>query len=113
MQPLLNKIPLFIFHYIIFKYKVVYTLIERKSSMPQLRGIEGEAVVVYCEPLITKGMGWIALCIADIVSLQQLTNWECRSQFANKWGMLANHLQKEKKENSWERNTPWTTEWSC
>jgi hypothetical protein len=26
--------------------------------MPQLRGIKGEAVVVYCEPLITKEMGY-------------------------------------------------------
>jgi len=34
------------------------TLIERKPRMPQLRGIEGEAVVVYCEPLITKEMGY-------------------------------------------------------
>ena len=24
--------------------------------MPQIQGIEGEAVVVYCEPLITKKM---------------------------------------------------------
>jgi hypothetical protein len=33
------------------------TLIERKSRMPQIRGIKGEVVVVYCEPLITKEMG--------------------------------------------------------
>jgi hypothetical protein len=34
------------------------TLIERKSRMPpHVRGIKGEAVVVYCEPLITKKMG--------------------------------------------------------
>jgi hypothetical protein len=25
--------------------------------MPQIRGIKGEVVVVYCEPLITKEMG--------------------------------------------------------
>jgi hypothetical protein len=25
--------------------------------MPQVRGIKGEVVVVYCEPLITKEMG--------------------------------------------------------
>ncbi|MGD8548647.1 MAG: hypothetical protein PVJ45_03430 [Desulfobacterales bacterium] len=33
------------------------TLIERKSRMPHIRGIKGEAVVIYCEPLITKEMG--------------------------------------------------------
>ncbi len=33
-----------------------YTLIERKSRMPQIQGIKGEAVVVYCEPLITQEM---------------------------------------------------------
>jgi hypothetical protein len=32
------------------------TSIERKSRMRQIRGIKGEAVVDYCEPLITKGM---------------------------------------------------------
>jgi hypothetical protein len=26
--------------------------------MPHIRGIKGEAVVVYCEPLITKEMGY-------------------------------------------------------
>jgi hypothetical protein len=26
--------------------------------MPQIRDIRGEAVVVYCEPLITKEMGY-------------------------------------------------------
>ncbi len=26
--------------------------------MPQIFGIKGEAVVVYCEPLITKEMGY-------------------------------------------------------
>jgi hypothetical protein len=30
---------------------------ERKLRMPQIRDIRGEAVVVYCEPLITKEMG--------------------------------------------------------
>jgi hypothetical protein len=25
--------------------------------MPHIRGIKGEAVVIYCEPLITKEMG--------------------------------------------------------
>jgi hypothetical protein len=34
-----------------------YTLIERKLRVPQIRGIKGDAVVVYCEPLITKKMG--------------------------------------------------------
>ncbi|HUT44526.1 MAG TPA: hypothetical protein VMW95_09330, partial [Desulfobacterales bacterium] len=34
-----------------------YTLNERKSRMPQIRGIKGEVVVIYCEPLITKRMG--------------------------------------------------------
>jgi hypothetical protein len=34
------------------------TLNERKSRMPHIRGIKGEAVVVYCEPLITKKMGY-------------------------------------------------------
>jgi hypothetical protein len=34
------------------------TSIERKSRMPHIRGIKGEAVVVYCEPLITKEMGY-------------------------------------------------------
>ena len=33
------------------------TLIERKLRMRHIRGIKGEAVVVYCEPLITKEMG--------------------------------------------------------
>ena len=35
--------------------------IERKSRMPQIRGIKGEVVVVYCEPLITKEMGYYRL----------------------------------------------------
>jgi len=29
--------------------------------MPQLRGVKGEAVVVYCEPLTTKEMGYYRL----------------------------------------------------
>jgi hypothetical protein len=32
-------------------------LIERKSRMPQIRNIKGEAVVIYCEPLITREAG--------------------------------------------------------
>jgi hypothetical protein len=37
------------------------TSIERKPRMPHIRGIKGEAVVVYCEPLITKEMGYYRL----------------------------------------------------
>jgi hypothetical protein len=29
--------------------------------MPHIRGIKGEAVVVYCEPLITREMGYYRL----------------------------------------------------
>jgi hypothetical protein len=29
--------------------------------MPHIRGIKGEALVVYCEPLITKKMGVIGV----------------------------------------------------
>ena len=32
----------------------IFTSIERKSRMPEIQGIMGEAVVIYCEPLITK-----------------------------------------------------------
>ena len=39
-------------------YTIFFTSIERKSRMPQIRGIKGKAVVVYCEPLITKEMGY-------------------------------------------------------
>ena len=34
------------------------TLNERKSWMSNIRGIKGEAVVVYCEPLITSERGY-------------------------------------------------------
>ncbi len=34
------------------------TLIERKSRMRQIRGVKGEAVVVYCKPLTTKEMAY-------------------------------------------------------
>ncbi len=34
------------------------TLNDRKSRIPQIQGIKGEAVVVYCEPLITPEMGY-------------------------------------------------------
>jgi hypothetical protein len=34
------------------------TLIERKSRMPQIQGVEGEAVVSYCELLTTPKMGY-------------------------------------------------------
>jgi len=37
------------------------TSIERKSSMPQIQGITGEAVVAYCESLITKEMEYNGL----------------------------------------------------
>ena len=40
-----------------YLFKDANTLIERKSRVPQVRGIKGDAVVVYCEPLITKKMG--------------------------------------------------------
>jgi hypothetical protein len=33
------------------------TLIERKSSVLQIRGVKGEAVVTYCKPLTTKELG--------------------------------------------------------
>jgi len=36
----------------------ILTSIERKSRMPQIQGIKGEAVVNYCEPLITKKVGY-------------------------------------------------------
>ena len=29
--------------------------------MPQVRGVKGEAVVIYCEPLTTKEMGYYRL----------------------------------------------------
>jgi len=32
------------------------TLIERKLRMRHIRGIKGEAVVIYCDSLITKEM---------------------------------------------------------
>ncbi|MCJ7774460.1 MAG: hypothetical protein MUP22_15155, partial [Desulfobacterales bacterium] len=34
-----------------------YTSIERKLRMLQLQGIKGEAVIIYCDPLITQKMG--------------------------------------------------------
>jgi hypothetical protein len=39
-------------------YSQCFTLIERKSRMPQIQGVEGEAVVNYCEPLTTQEMGY-------------------------------------------------------
>ena len=33
------------------------TLVERKSRIPQVQGVEGEAVVDYAEPLTTQEMG--------------------------------------------------------
>jgi hypothetical protein len=38
------------------RLKYCITSIERKLRMRHIRGIKGEAVVVYCEPLITKEM---------------------------------------------------------
>jgi hypothetical protein len=35
-------------------YEVSNTSNERKSRMPYIHGINGEVVVIYCEPLITK-----------------------------------------------------------
>ncbi|MEE8553029.1 MAG: hypothetical protein V3S72_06985 [Desulfobacterales bacterium] len=37
---------------------MILTQIERKLRMPQIQGIKGEAVVVYCKPLITQEMGY-------------------------------------------------------
>jgi hypothetical protein len=37
-------------------FNLIYALIERKPRMPHIRGIKGEAVVVYCE-LDNKGDG--------------------------------------------------------
>ena len=37
---------------------VSITLIERKSRMLQVRGVKGEAVVNYCDPLTTQEMGY-------------------------------------------------------
>ena len=39
--------------------KSISTLIERKSRIPQIQGIKGDAVVAYREPLITQEMGII------------------------------------------------------
>jgi hypothetical protein len=46
---------------ILFAIEFSYTLNERKSRMPQVRGIKSEVVVIYCEPLITKKMGYYRL----------------------------------------------------
>jgi hypothetical protein len=34
------------------------TLNERKLRMSQIQGLKGEAVFIYCEPLITQEMGY-------------------------------------------------------
>ncbi|MGD9245430.1 MAG: hypothetical protein PVH36_10890 [Desulfobacterales bacterium] len=34
------------------------SLIERKSRMPQIQGVTGEAVVNYCKPVTTPKMGY-------------------------------------------------------
>ena len=38
-----------------------FTLTLQKSRMPQVRGVKGEAVVIYCDPLTTKEMGYYRL----------------------------------------------------
>ena len=38
-----------------------FTLTLQKSRMPQVRGVKSEAVVIYCEPLTTKEMGYYRL----------------------------------------------------
>jgi len=38
-----------------------FTLTLQKSKMLQVRGVKGEAVVNYCEPLTTKEMGYYRL----------------------------------------------------
>ena len=35
-----------------------YNPIDRKSRILQIQGIKSESVVIYCEPLITKKMGY-------------------------------------------------------
>jgi hypothetical protein len=35
-----------------------FILTLQKSRIPQVRGVKGEAVVIYCEPLTTKEMGY-------------------------------------------------------
>jgi hypothetical protein len=37
---------------------ISFTPMERKLRMPQIQGSKGEAVVIYCEPLATKEMGY-------------------------------------------------------
>jgi len=41
-----------------FNGNIFLTLIKRKLRIPQIQGIKDDAVVVYCEPLITKEMGY-------------------------------------------------------
>jgi len=36
----------------------ILTSIERKLRVLQLQGIKGEAVIIYCESLITQKMGY-------------------------------------------------------
>ena len=45
-------------------------MVERKLRMLQIQGIKGEAVVDYCEPLITKKMGIIGFP-------ERETKWNC------------------------------------
>ena len=37
---------------------IKFTSTLQKLRMPQIRGFKGEAVVIYCEPLTTKEMGY-------------------------------------------------------
>jgi len=39
----------------------IWPLTLQKSRMPQVRGVKGEAVVIYCEPLTTKEVGYYRL----------------------------------------------------
>ena len=48
--------------------------------MPQIQGIKGEAVVVYCESLITKEMGYHRLSIHQGITILQVSepfSWPC------------------------------------
>ena len=49
--------------------------------MPQVHGVKGEAVVIYCEPLTTKEMGYYRLSrrVNNTVkkSLSLETTWGC------------------------------------
>ena len=40
---------------------VSFTLTLQKSRIPRIRGVKGEVVAIYCEPLATKEMGYYRL----------------------------------------------------